>query len=159
MKKDGAYIWKIDIDGQEHVVRCIPQKTLFDVYVDGELSSKVPRQMKHCDEDSEYDIRIGGKRCKFVVYDGEPDVAVDGILQGVEEEMRRKELRNKLLKFFGGIFVTLVSSFAVFLWYVFKVAGEPIFGGYVSLVFILIFVGAGIWLVVSSLKRKKEYGI
>lgn len=157
MKKDREYIWKVDIDGQAHVVRCVPQKTLFDVYVDGELSSKVPRQMKHSDEDSEHDIRIGGKRCKFVVYDGEPDVAVDGILQGVEEEMRRREIRNRLLLFFGGIFVTLISSFAVFLWYVFQVAGEPIFGGYVSLVFILIFVVGGIGMVASSLKKKKEY--
>ena len=157
MKKNGKYIWKIEINEEWYVVECIPQKTLFDVYVDGELSIKVPRQMKHSDEDSEYDFKIGNKWCRFVVYDGEPDVAVDGILQGVEEELRRKELRNKLLKFFGGIFVTLVSSFAVFLWYVFKEAGEPIFGGYVSLVFILIFVVAGICLVISSLKKKKEY--
>lgn len=157
MKKDNCYIWKVDIDGQMHEVRCIPQKTLFDVYVDGDLVSKVPRQMKNSDEDSEYDIRIGGKRCQFVVYDGEPDVAVDGILQGVEEDMRRKELRNRLLLFFGGIVVTLVSSFAVFLWYAFEIAGEPIFGGVLSLVFILFFVVGGILMVAYSLKKKKEY--
>lgn len=157
MKKDGKYIWKIDLDDGRYVVECIPQKTLFDVYVDGELSIKVPRQMKNCDEDSEYDFKIGGKWCRFVVYDGEPDVAVDGILQGVEEDMRRKGLRNKLLLFFGGIAVTLVSSFAVFLWYAFKVSGEPIFGGYVSLVFILFFVVGGVAMVAASLKKKKEY--
>lgn len=157
MKKDGKYIWKIDIDGEVYEVTCIPQKTLFDVYVDGDLSIKVPRQMKNSDEDSEYDFKIGSKWCRFVVYDGVPDVAVDGVLQGVEEDMRRKELRNKLLLFFGGIAVTLVSSFAVFLWYAFQVAGEPIFGGYVSLVFILFFVVGGVLMVGASLKKKREY--
>lgn len=157
MKKDGAYIWKIDIDGQEHVVRCVPQKSLYDVYVDGDLSARAPRQLKRCDEDSEYDIRIGGKLCQFVVYDGVPDVAVDGILQGVEEEMRRKERFDRLLLFFGGIAVTLISSFAVFLWYVFLAAGELVPGEFLSLVCILIFVAGGIWMVARSLKKKKEY--
>ena len=157
MKKNGEYIWQIDVDGQAHEVRCTQQKTLFDVYVDGELVTRVPRQMRNSDEDSEYDLRIGGKRCQFVVYDGEPDVAVDGILQGVEEEMHRKEVRNRLLLFFGGIFVTLISSLAVFLWNVFRIAGQPIFGGYVSLVFILFFVVGGILMVAFSLKKKKEY--
>lgn len=157
MKKDREYIWKIWIGEERHVVRCVPMKTLYEVFVDGEPAMKVPRQMKNCDEDSEYDIRIGGKACKFVVYDGEPDVAVDGVLQGAEEEIRRKELRNRLLLGIGGIFVTAVSSFAVFLWYAFMVSGEPIFGGYVSLIFILFFVVGGIWMLYTALKKKKEY--
>lgn len=156
MKKDGVYIWKIDIDGRVHEVRCVMQKTLYDVYVDGELSIRAPRQLVRCDEDSEYDIRIGGKLCQFVVYDGVPDVAVDGILQGAEEEMRRRERTNRWLLFFGGIAVTLVSSFAVFLWYVFQ-AGEPVPGGYLSLACMLVFVAGGIAMVITSLKKKKEY--
>lgn len=157
MKKDGVYIWKIEIDGELYEVRCVPMKTLFEVYVDGELAIKAPRQMKNCDEDSEYDLKIGSKWCRFVVYDGVPDVAVDGILQGVEEEMAHKERRNRLLLFFGGIFTTLVSSFAVFLWYAFMVSGNPVFGGYVSLIFILFFVVGGIMMFCYSLKKKKEY--
>lgn len=157
MKKDNEYIWKVAIGEEEYEVRCVPMKTLYEVFVDGELAIKVPRQMKNCDEDSEYDLRIGEKWCRFVVYDGVPDVAVDGILQGVEEDMRRKELRNRLLLGFGGMAVTCVSSFAVFLWYAFMVSGEPIFGGYVSLVFILFFVVGGIVMMLASLKKKKEY--
>ena len=157
MKKENGYIWKIEVDGQRHVVHCVLQKTLYDVYVDGDLAIKVPRQMKHCDEDSEYNLRIGEKWCQFVVYDGVPDVAVDGVLQGVEEEMRHRERRNRLLLFFGGLGVTAVSLLATFLWYAFMVAGEPIFGGYVSLIFIQIFVIGGIWMVIASLKRKKDY--
>ena len=157
MKKDYGYIWKVTVDAEVHEVRCVLQKTLYDVYVDDELTMKVPRQMRNCDEDSEYNLRIGSKWCQFVVYDGVPDVAVDGILQGVEEDMKRKERRNRLLLFFGGIGVTAVSCFATFLWYVFLVAGEPIFGGYLSLAFIQIFVIGGICMVIASLKKKKEY--
>lgn len=159
MKKDREYIWKIEIEENRHIVRCVPMKTLYEVFVDDELTIQVPRQMKNCDEDSEYDLKIGNKWCRFVVYDGVPDVAVDGILQGVEEEMARKELRNRLLLFFGGIATTLVSSFAVFLWYAFEVSGDPIFGGYLSLIFILFFVVGGILMVIASLKRKKTYGL
>lgn len=148
--------WKVRVDGEDYIVRCQPFKTVYDIYVDEELAVRVTRE----NEDQyniEENVKVGGKVCQFVVYDGEPDFAVDGVLQGYEAAQRRKDLRNRLLLFFGGIFVTLVSSFAVFLWYVFQVSGEPVFGGYVSLVFILIFVVGGIWMVAASLKRKKEY--
>ena len=155
MKKENGYIWKVSNDGEDHVVSCAVQKTLYDVYVDGELAMKVPRQMRNSDEDSEYNLKIGSKWCQFVVYDGVPDVAVDGILQGVEEEMRHKERRNRLLLFFGGIGVTAASCFATFLWYAFKVSGEPIFGGLLSLIFIQIFVLGGIAMVFASFRKKK----
>ena len=156
MKKEKEYIWNVSVDGEEYTVRCVPFKTVYDVYVDDELEARVPRKKDdRCD--FEENIKIGRKICQFVVYDGEPDFAVDGVLQGYEEMQRRKELRNRLLLFFGGIFVTLISSFAIFLWYGFSISDSPIFGGNLSLIFMLFFVIGGMVMVAASLKRKKTY--
>lgn len=157
MKKETEYIWYTEIDGENHEIRCVPMKSLFDVFVDGELAIKVPRKMKNDDSDSEYDLKIGSKWCRFVVYDGAPDVAVDGILLGVEEEMVRKDRRNRLVKIFGGAAVILVCTYAAFLWYVFETIGEPIFGGIFGLLGILVFMAGGFWMVITGLKKKKEY--
>lgn len=154
MKKE--YQWNVTVDGESYCVRCVPMKTVFDVYVDDELVQKVAWQ-GNSREDTEENIKIGGKVCQFVVYDGEPDLSVDGILQGAEAAQRRIDLRNKLLKLFGGVIMTLVSSYAAFWWYVFQAAGEPVSGGIFALIGILAFVVAGILLVVSALKKKKEY--
>ena len=117
----------------------------------------VPRKLKNDNEDSEYDLKIGSKCCRFVLYDGVPDVAVDGILLGVEEEMARKERRNRLVKIFGGAILILVCTYAAFMWYVFEVIGEPIFGGIFSLLGILVFMAGGFWMLITGLKKKKEY--
>lgn len=148
--------WDVTVDGESYHVHCDTMKTLFDVYVDGELVMKVPRKMKHDDSDSEYDIRIGGKCCQFVVYDGEPDLCVDGILLGVQREMDYKERRNRWLKVLGGLLSLVSSSYATFLWVVFELAGKPIFGGVVSLIFIQIFFWGGVALIISAIRRKKK---
>lgn len=148
--------WKVTVDGEDYLVRCVPYKTVFDVFVDDELAIRVPRENEE-GTDMEEEIRVGSKVCRFVVYNGEPDLAVDGILVGVEREMKRRELRDRLLLIFGGILVAAVSSFAAFLWFVFDAAGEPIFGGYVSLAFIVFFVLSGFAMVYFGLRRKKEY--
>ena len=157
MKKENEYIWKAEIDGAVHEIRCVPQTSLFDVYVNEELAIKVPRKLKHDDSDSEYDLTIGGKRCQFVVYDGKPDLCVDGILLGVEEEMARKDHRNRLVKIFGGAALILVCTYAAFMWYVFETVGEPIFGGIFGLLGILIFMAGGFWMVISGLRKKKLF--
>ena len=149
--------WIATIDGEEHLIRCVTQTSLFDVYVDEELAIRVPRKMKNDDSDSEYDLKIGGKRCQFVLYDGVPDVAVDGILLGVEAEMARKSRRNRLVKIFGGAALIIVCSYAAFMWYVFETIGEPIFGGIFGLLGILVFMAGGFWMIISGLKKKKEY--
>ena len=152
MKKDN--IWKVTIDGEQYVVRCDTFKTVYDVYVDDDLAIRVGRDDSE-DMYIEHDITIGGKVCQFVIYNGRPDLSVDGILQGVVARERRTDLRNRLLKFFGGIAVASVSSFAAFLWFVFDAAGEPIFGGIPALVCIFIFILGGLWLVASALLKKK----
>ncbi len=148
--------WNVTVDGEVYAVECVKMKSLYEIYVNGELAIKAPRQMKHTCENSEYDLRIGGKRCQFVVYDGEPDLCVDGILLGAQQEMDRKELRNRWLKVLGGIFCIVTSSYATFLWFVYEAIGHPIFGGVVSLVFIQIFFWGGIALLISAIRKKKQ---
>ena len=148
--------WQVTVGDKVYDVNCVTMKTLFEVYVDGELALTVPRKMKNDDSDSEYDIRIGGKRCQFVLYDGVPDLSVDGILLGEEDLMRRQEIRNRWLKVLGGMLCIISSSYATFLWFVFKAAGNPIFGGVVSLIFIQIFFFGGIALMLSAVRRKKK---
>lgn len=154
MKKE--YKWKVNVDGQTHIVRCETFKTVFDVYVDDELTARVPRRNEE-GTDMEEEIHVGGKKCQFVVYDGMPDLAVDGILRGAEDSMRRTELRNRILLFIGGIFTASVSTFAAFLWFVFEAAGEPIFGGYAALFCIALFALGGLAMVFFALKPKKTY--
>lgn len=149
--------WNVTIDGDFYAVECVTLKTLYEVYVDGELTIKVPRKLRSDDSDSEYDLRIGGKLCQFVLYDGQPDLCVDGILLGAQQEMDRKERRNRWLKVLGGMLAVISSSYATFLWFVYKYAGDPIFGGVVSLIFIQIFFFGGIALMLSAIKKKKEY--
>ena len=150
--------WETEVGGVVYTVTCEKQKTLFDVYVDGELAIKVPRKMKNDDSDSEYDLRIGGKRCQFVVYDGKPDLCVDGILLGAERELQQEEVRNRRRKIICGIMAVLASTYATYLWFVFEAAGNPIFGGVVSLIFIQIFFFGGIWLLLSAVRKNKtEY--
>lgn len=148
--------WDVIVDGEEYTVQCVTQKTLFEVYVDGEVAIRVPRKMKNDDTDSEYDLRIGGKRCQFVVYDGVPDVCVDGILLGVQREMDEKAKRNRWLMVLGGIFSIITSSYATFLWVIYEIGGNPIFGGVLSLIFIQIFFFGGIALVLAALRKKKR---
>lgn len=154
---DNQRKWKAEINGQIYQVDCVTQKSLFEIFVDGELELQVPRKMRNDDSDSEYDIRIGGKRCQIVVYDGEPDLCVDGILIGAQAEMDRKDRRNKFLKILGGLFCIITSSYATFLWVIYEIGGKPIFGGVVSLIFIQIFFWGGIALFLYAFRKKKVY--
>ena len=153
---DNELKWDVTVDGEEYAVTCVTQKTLFEVYVDGEVMIRVPRKMKNDNTDSEYDLRIGGKRCQFVIYDGVPDLCVDGILLGVQREMDRKERRNRLLLILGGLFCIITSSYATFLWVIYEIGGDPIFGGVLSLIFIQFFFFGGIAMEIAALRRKKK---
>lgn len=149
--------WKVTVDGKSYAVECVTMKTLYEIYVDGELAIRAPRQMKNTSESSEYDLRIGGKRCQFVVYDGIPDLCVDGILMGAQRQLEHQERRNRWLKILGGMALILVNTYAVFTWTAFQIAGEPIFGGVIALVLFFVLIGCGVWMLLSALKRKKEY--
>ena len=146
--------WEVEIEGQEYLVRCVPQTSLFDVYVNEELAIRVPRKMKHDDSDSEYDLRIGGKLCQFVIYGGNPDLCVDGILLGAQAELDYQDRRSRRRRLFAGMGLILASTYAIFLWFVYELAGQPFFGGYVALVLFFVLIIVGIGLLLSVLKKK-----
>lgn len=146
--------WEVEVEGQEYQVYCVPQTSLFDVYVNEELAIRVPRKMKNDDSDSEYDLTIGGKRCQFVIYDGKPDLCVDGILLGAQAELDYLDRRSRRRRLFAGIGLIAASTYATFLWVVYELAGQPFFGGYVALVLFVALVFVGIGLLMSVLKKK-----
>ena len=148
--------WNVIIDGAEHVVSCVTQTSLYDVYVDDELVIRVPRKMKNDDSDSEYDLNVAGKRCQFVIYDGKPDLCVDGILIGAQDELDRLDRRSRRRRLFAGMGLILASTYAIFLWFVYQLAGTPFFGGYVALVLFFVLIIVGIGLLLSVLKRKNN---
>ena len=57
MKKE--YNWKVTVDGEKHLVHCNPFKTVFDVYVDGDLVERVGRDDSD-GLDTEYDVTVAG---------------------------------------------------------------------------------------------------
>ena len=148
--------WNVTIDGEEHLVSCVTQTSLYDVYVDDELAVRVPRKMKNDDSDSEYDLNVAGKRCQFVIYDGKPDLCVDGILIGAQDELDRLDRRSRRRRLFAGMGLILASTYAIFLWFVYQLAGTPFFGGYVALVLFFVLIIVGIGLLLSVLKRKNN---
>ncbi len=148
--------WNVTVNGEDYLVRCVTQKSLFDVYVDEELAIRVPRKMKHDDSDSEYDLIIGGKRCQFVVYDGAPDVCVDGILLGAQRELDRLERRSRRRRLFAGMGLILASTYATFLWFVYQLAGNPFFGGYVALVLFVALIITGVALLLGVVKENRK---
>ena len=148
--------WEAEIDGDVYLVKCVPQTSLFDVYVNEELAIRVPRKMKHDDSDSEYDLKIGGKTCQFVIYDGKPDLCVDGILLGAQAELDYLERRSRRRRLFAGMGLILASTYSIFLWFVYQLAGQPFFGGYVALVLFVALIFVGIGLLLSVLKKKDK---
>ena len=151
------YKWNVTVEGEKHLVRCVPYKTVFDVYVDGDLVEHVGRDDSD-GLDTEYDIRIAGKKCQLTLYGGELDLCVDGVLLGAEREMKRREIRNRILMVLGGLAASMASSLAVFMWYIYETIGDPIFGGVTTLVFLMLFGLGGLLLIFFGLKPKKRYG-
>ena len=148
--------WNVTVDGREYTVRCVTQTSLYDIYVDEDLAIRMPRKMKNDDTDSEYDLRIGSKRCQFVVYDGVPDLCVDGILQSVQRELDHQEKRNRWLLIFACMAVIIMSTYAIFLWYVYELAGQPFFGGYVALVLFFVLIIAAVCVLLWLLRKKRQ---
>ena len=150
------YKWKVNVDGENHVVRCKPFKTVVDVYVDDELVQRVGRDDSD-GLDTEYDIKIAGKKCQLTLYGGELDLCVDGVLLGAEREMKRREIRNRILMVLGGLAASMASALAVFMWYIYETIGDPIFGGITTLIFLMLFGLGGLLMIFFGLKPKKSY--
>ena len=150
------YKWNVTVEGEKYLVRCVPYKTVFDVYVDGDLVEHIGRDDSD-GLDTEYDIKIAGKKCQLTLYGGELDLCVDGVLQGAEREMKRREIRNRILMVLGGLAASMASSLAVFMWYIYETIGDPIFGGVTTLIFLMLFGIGGLLMIFFGLKPKKRY--
>ena len=150
------YKWKVIVDGEKYDVLCVPYKTVFDVYVDGDLVEHVGRDDSD-GLDTEYDIKIAGKKCQLTLYSGELDLCVDGVLLGAEREMKRREIRNRILLVIGGLAGSTASAVAVFMWYIYETIGDPIFGGVTTLIFLMLFGLGGLLMIFFGLKPKKRY--
>ena len=151
------YKWNVTVEGEKYLVRCVPYKTVFDVYVDGDLVEHVGRDDSD-GLDTEYDIKIAGKKCQLTLYGGELDLCVDGVLLGAEREMKRREIRNRILLVLGGLAASMASALAVFMWYIYETIGDPIFGGVTTLIFLMLFGLGGLLMIFFGLKPKKRYG-
>ena len=151
------YKWNVIVAGEKYLVRCVPYKTVFDVYVDGDLVEHVGRDDSD-GLDTEYDIRIAGKKCQLTLYGGELDLCVDGVLLGAEREMKRREIRNRILMVLGGLAASMASAWAVLMWYIYETIGDPIFGGVTTLIFLMLFGLGGLLLIFFGLKPRKRYG-
>ena len=151
------YKWNVTVEGEKYLVRCVPYKTVFDVYVDGDLVEHVGRDDSD-GLDTEYDIMIAGKKCQLTLYGGELDLCVDGVLLGAEREMKRREIRNRILMVLGGLAASTASALAVFMWYIYETIGDPIVGGVTTLIFLMLFGLGGLLLIFFGLKPKKRYG-
>ena len=150
------YKWNVTVEGEKYLVRCVPYKTVFDVYVDGDLVEHVGRDDSD-GLDTEYDIRIAGKKCQLTLYGGELDLCVDGVLLGAEREMKRREIRNRILLVLGGLAASMASAWAVLMWYIYETIGDPIFGGVTTLIFLMLFGLGGLLMIFFGLKPKKRY--
>ena len=150
------YKWNVTVEGEKCLVRCVPYKTVFDVYVDGDLVEHVGRDDSD-GLDSEYDIKIAGKKCQLTLYGGELDLCMDGVLLGAEREMKRREIRNRILLVLGGLAASTASAWAVLMWYIYETIGDPIFGGVTTLIFLMLFGLGGLIMIFFGLKPKKRY--
>lgn len=145
---------KAVVNGTVHNIRIDRTSKKYNLYVDEEQYSEL--WLSASEENQEKDVLIDGKVCQFVLYDDEPDLAVDGILQFAEAEYQKTRRFHKRVAFFGGISMTLVGLMAFFFGVMFMIAGEGIFGGWLSIAMIAGFILAGIWLVLYS-RKKEEY--
>lgn len=145
------YEWDVPVDGEIYHVSCRISRNKYDFYQD---NNHVGRIWGDDTEMREQDVTIGGKRCQIVVYDGIPDICVDGILQGAVEEERKKEKMHRIAYLVLGILLVCFGMVSMLSFTLLTLAGQAVFGGVFAPVFGLGFVAAGVWLLLSVKNRK-----
>ena len=145
--------WDVQANGESYLVQCVDKGNKYELYVDEALLTTVWKKQEIM-EDLEQDIRIGGKLCQFVVYDGEPDISVDGILLHAQEEYLKAERRRRRYDVFTGILMTTVGVLAILSFAVLKLSGEEILGGWLALAMAVLFTAWGVYCLFSALFRK-----
>lgn len=146
-------LWNIRVDGTRHEVYAEDKGNSYDVFVDGEFRFNIRSDINL---DVEEDLTVGSKRCRFVVYAGVPDLAVDGILLNANADLVRSENRSRFFTLLGGICLMSLGLFAVWTWMALRINGGEYFGGVFAPVFATLVFAAGVYLVIRTL-RKREY--
>ena len=145
------YLWNIRVNGIRHEVLARDRGNSFDIYVDEEFRFNVRSDINL---DIEEDLSVGSKRCRIVVYRGVPDLAVDGILMNAEAQLLKNDRRNKRLTIFGGLLLMVLGVIAMWAWTIIYAGGETHFGGFMGPVFAALSFGAGIALVIYTMKKR-----
>lgn len=153
MGKKKNLVWDVPVEGTYYVVQCVDKGNKYDLYLDEEYLTTVWKKHEIL-EDIEQDIRIGGKVCQFVVYDGEPDISVDGVLLYAEEEYLYTMRKNRRYDIFTGFLMSIVGILAILSFIVLKRGGEEIMGGWFALVMAVAFTAWGIWNLFRAIFRK-----
>ena len=143
--------WTIRVDGTRHEILARDRGNSFDIYVDEEFRFNVRSDINL---DIEEDLSVGSKRCRIVVYRGVPDLAVDGILMNAEAQLLKNDRRNKRLTIFGGLLLMVLGVIAMWAWTIIYAGGETHFGGFMGPVFAALSFGAGVALVIYTMKKR-----
>ena len=144
------FTWDLRVEGTRHEVLARDRGNSFDIYVDEEFRFNVRSDINL---DIEEDLSVGSKRCRIVVYRGVPDLAVDGILMNAEAQLLKNDRRNKRLTIFGGLLLMILGVIAMWAWTIIYAGGETHFGGFMGPVFAALAFGAGVWLMLRSLRK------
>ena len=145
------FTWDQRVDGTRHEVLARDRGNSFDIYVDEEFRFNVRSDLNL---DIEEDLSVGSKRCRIVVYRGVPDLAVDGILMNAEAQLLKNDRRNKRLTIFGGLLLMVLGVIAMWAWTIIYAGGETHFGGFMGPVFAALSFGAGVALVIYTMKKR-----
>lgn len=148
--------WEVPVDGTIYHVTCQRRGSQYDFRLDDE-----PLYRLYADPERmcEQDVRIGGKRCQVVVYEGVPDVVVDGILMGVDAAEKKNAKRRKVISILVGILFMCVGLFAAFTYAAMTIVGQPVVGGFISVIFGAMFFVVGIILILSTRKKENKYDL
>ena len=148
--------WDVPVEGSIYHITCQRRGNQYDFKLVGE-----PLYRLHADPEQmcEQDVRIGGKRCQVVVYEGVPDVVVDGILMGVDAMEKKNAKRRKIVSILVGVLFVCVGLFAAFTYTAMTIVGQPVVGGFMSVVFGAMFFVVGIILLVTARKKENKYGL
>ena len=148
--------WDVPVNGTIYHITCQRRENQYDFKLEGE-----PLYRLHADPEQmcEQDVRIGGKRCQVVVYEGVPDVVVDGILMGVDAMEKKNAKRRKIVSILVGVLFVCVGLFAAFTYTAMTIVGQPVVGGFMSVVFGAMFFVVGIILLVTARKKENKYGL
>ena len=152
MAKKKNLAWDVQVNGKYFLVQCVDKGNKYELFVDEAPLTTVWKKYE-IREDIEQDIKIGGKVCQFVVYDGEPDICVDGVLLHAEEEYLYTLRKNRRYDILTGFLMTIVGILAILSFIVLKRGGEEIMGGWLALVMAVGFTIFGLVSLVMAFKK------